>query len=102
MNDTHTPTFLETLTVQIVSRLKAKHAFSQASAAEFGLEVAEEMRRLWGGLSVYICKNEKKKVKKRRIEIYEDYLKGGITPALCRKFGLTEQRIRQIITTCQI
>ncbi|MDR2697218.1 MAG: hypothetical protein LBB40_01935 [Holophagales bacterium] len=95
MNYKGTPCFLESLADKIAIKLQYRHHIPRDSAAEFGMEVADEMGRLWGGLSIYIRKNGK--IKERQREIYDAYLKEGVTPALCRKFGLTEQRIRQII-----
>jgi Mor family transcriptional regulator len=102
MGNGDTAGFLEALANKIAIKLQSTHHIPHDSAAEFGMEVADEMRRLWGGLSVYICKNERIKLKERQREVYDVWLQEGFSPDLCRKFGLTEQRIRQIIKSHRI
>ena len=97
MNKKNSSVFIETLADQIALKLQKKHAVHPDSATEIGVEVAEEIRRLWGGLSIYICKKDTAGQEEKHREIYNAYLSDGLTPALCRRFGYTEQRIRQII-----
>jgi Mor family transcriptional regulator len=55
------------------------------------------VRRLWGGISVYVCKTDAAGLELRPQEIYEAWRREGITLDLCRRYGLSEQRVRQIV-----
>jgi Mor family transcriptional regulator len=68
-------------------------------AANIGNEVAEGLRSLWSGQSIYIPKTDKKALAAKYSDIVEAKKKEGITPRLCHKFGLTKQRMYQIVAS---
>jgi Mor family transcriptional regulator len=89
--------FLEVLADQIRAKLVASLGLPADRAARFGLEVAKDVRRVWGGLAIYICKAERENLKEKHDRVYEAYLKGGSAKTIGRKFGYSAQRIRQIV-----
>ena len=89
--------FLSDLSEQIAKQLQAKAGLPPTAASEVGLAVAEGMRRLWGGMSVYICKGDAEALGAKYQEIYEAYRAQGFSLDLCRRYGLSEQRVRQIV-----
>ena len=97
MEDKHSLGFLSDLADSVATRLRRKLGMEAAEAADVGMAVAEDMRRLWGGLSVYICKGDAAGLEAKYGEIFEAYLKEGFSLDLCRRYDLSEQRVRQIV-----
>ena len=97
MDDKNSTEFLADLADQVALNLQRKHGVTADRATDIGVSVAEAMRLLWGGLSIYICKTDAAAMCHRHNEIYDDWRQGGMTVDLVRRHGLTEQRIRQIV-----
>lgn len=65
-------------------------------AAEAGREVAEFLREHWGGQNVYLPKGTLFDLSERDVEIWEKW-NGRNVLELCREYGITRQRLYQII-----
>jgi len=66
-------------------------------ATDIGLDVIAKLRRQWGGISIYVRKGNEDETARRDDAIYEQYRREGYSVGLIRAWGLSEQRIRQII-----
>lgn len=89
------PEFLNDLARQISTLLIAR-GMDQETAADVALEVAEFARIRWGGQQVYIPKGVLFELSVRDMQIWEKW-NGRNALELCREFGLTKQRLYQII-----
>jgi len=63
-------------------------------AERLSYAVAENLRKDWGGMQVYICKGNE--LSKRDAEIWATFT-GNNHHELCRKFEITMQRVYKII-----
>ncbi len=89
------PEVLQDLADQVGELLK-KRGVSPDEAAELGWETAEFLRDHWGGQKIYIPKAITFIASRRDLEIYHRW-NGTNGLALCREYGLSDTRLRQII-----
>lgn len=69
---------------------------AHTAAAEFGRRVADMLAEDWGGTSVYIPKDELRRLRKRNSRIYNEF-NGGNVADIARKYGISEQRVYVIL-----
>lgn len=69
---------------------------AQTVAAEFGRRVADMLAEDWGGTSVYIPKDELRRLRKRNSRIYNEF-NGGNVADIARKYGISEQRVYVVL-----
>ncbi|MDY6979177.1 MAG: Mor transcription activator family protein [Pseudomonadota bacterium] len=74
------------------SVLEEAAGMSQDDARVAACAVARAVAKDWGGMQIYIPKG----LSLRDVEIYSQFT-GNNVPELCRRYGLTEVRIYQII-----
>jgi Mor family transcriptional regulator len=89
--------FLSELTAKIANRLRKRMAISEDAALDVALDVADDIRTLWGGVSVYIANTDSAALTAKYDAIWEAYKAEGFSLSLIQRFELSEQRIRQII-----
>lgn len=89
-----TSEFLES----VASRVAAMASTSppNINPKDFGVRVAAMLAEDWGGVSVYIPKNQGNLTKERNKQIYADF-SGNNTVELALQYGLSEQRIYTIV-----
>jgi Mor family transcriptional regulator len=68
----------------------------EPAAMEFGFEVAEFLRRHWGGEALYIPRGQEWFLSQRDQEILQEF-NGNNRTELCHKFGISSMRLYQII-----
>jgi Mor family transcriptional regulator len=68
---------------------------NQGEGLDIAKEVAKGLCELWGGVSFYFTKRNP--LDMRDAEIYADYRAGASYPELATKYGITEQRVRQLV-----
>jgi Mor family transcriptional regulator len=67
-------------------------------AAEYGMQVAEKLRKDWGGQKMYFSKAEELELQVRDLDIYNRFHgRREEASALAKEFKLSEERIRQIV-----
>lgn len=84
-----------------VSELMEERGVEGPEASEFGLQVAESIRRQWGGMAIYIPKGVRFETEKRDHEIFSEW-NGKNTVELCRKHNITTVRLYKIIHKVRI
>ena len=84
-----------------VSELMVKRGVDESEASELGVQIAESIRRDWGGMSIYIPKGAKFDIEKRDQEIFSEW-DGKNTLELCRKYKISIVRLYQIINMVRI
>jgi len=89
--------FLADLADQVAHRLRKKVGMAPDAAAEIGLDVAEDIRKMYGGVAVYVCKTDEAALSEKYEAVWQAWRKEGFHLELCRRFDLSEQRIRQIV-----
>lgn len=89
--------FLAAVADMIALSLRKKLNVAPEKATDVALDVADEIRRMWGGVAVYICKTDTEALDEKYEAVWEAYRKEGFSLDLVRRFGLSEQRLRQII-----
>lgn len=83
----------------VAARLEAE-GLAPDRAADIAFAAAEDIRKRWGGLSVYIPKAAFLELSERDVQIYADWRAGLGVPdmtILARKWDLTPQRLYFII-----
>jgi len=98
MEGKNSASFLADLADQIALRLRKKAGLAPDTAAEVGIDVAEDIRKLWGGVAVYICKTDMNALSEKHDAVWDAWRREGFSLDLCRRFNLSEQRVRQIVT----
>jgi hypothetical protein len=94
--------FLADLADACANAVRARLGATATDAVDVGLDAAEAVGRLWAGVTVYFRKTPGAGAgaggafAARRQEIYDAWRREGVTPAVCRRYGITEQRVRQI------
>ena len=68
----------------------------QPQAEDLAGKAAESIRKKWGGLAVYIPKGRDWELTQRDYEIYRKF-NGRNMHQICQEFGITEQRVYQIV-----
>lgn len=91
------PDFLENLSQWLARALMKRLGLEEGEARDVARATVEKTRQVWGGLSVYVPKQDKEAARETHSRIYEDWRKDGMSIGLCKKYGLSEQRIRQIV-----
>jgi len=84
----------------VATHMKAvleRHSISGAIATSAAAEVAELVRDHWGGQSIYVPFGLALKTRHRDLKIYADFT-GENYKELARKHGVSEMRIRQIVS----
>jgi len=81
-----------------VTRLRMEAGDEEQKAMAFGFEVAEVIRRRWGGVQIYIPRGTDFFLSKRDREIIEEF-DGTNRRELCSKYGITVRRFYQIINS---
>ncbi|WP_076591988.1 Mor transcription activator family protein [Herminiimonas arsenitoxidans] len=99
MIDDSYPELLADIAREVYSHLKVhpKIKLQHQDAAEIAMSVSEHVRKNIGGVGLYLPKGVHYEASLREQEIYKDF-KGDNFHILVRKYGLTEMRIRQIVT----
>jgi Mor family transcriptional regulator len=97
MEDKNSISFLADLADQVANRLRQKVGMSADAAAEIGLDVADDIRRMYGGVAVYVCKTDEAALSEKYEAVWQAWRRDGFHMGLCRDFDLSEQRIRQIV-----
>jgi len=95
MSDDNYPEILQDLRDQVLDVLKSKNMDTSA-ATEAAFEVAEKIRKNWGGMPIYICKGQDFELSQRDMQIWADF-DGRNHHALCRKYDISIQRLYKII-----
>lgn len=86
--------------VDIVSDILRRVALCNAQMQTNDLaRIEEEVRRDWGGCSPYIKRTAQRDHRNERI--CADYDRGSCLASLALRHGLTERRIRQIISSAK-
>jgi Mor family transcriptional regulator len=81
----------------VLGEALVEEGVEQEKARQLGLLAAERLRDVYGGAALYISKTTALILCKRDLEIYDKF-NGFNHPELARQFGLTERRIRQVIS----
>lgn len=89
------PEFLADLSAQFTELLVSR-GIARSLAADLGREAADLVRARWGGIEVYVPKGRSFMLSQRDREIWEKW-NGRNVVELCREYGLSEQRIYQIL-----
>lgn len=76
--------------------LLSRRGLSADAARELGRELAEFLREHWGGQRIYIPMGVEWELSERDRKIFSEF-NGRNQLELCRKYGLSEERLRQII-----
>lgn len=94
------PKTLTEIAVEVTKMMKDRGS-PESEAMAFGFEVAEVIRRRWGGTQVYIPRGSDFFLSKRDEEILEEF-NGTNGKELCRKHGITTRRLYQIRNAARI
>lgn len=89
------PELLADLVEQLAEQLQ-RRGIDQAAAVDVARAAAEFMREHWGGHNIYIPKAKQFILSQRDMEIWRRY-NGRNVFTLCREFGISEQRLYQIV-----
>ncbi len=96
------PDVLIELCAKVVAlRLTAKHGLDAEDAYRIGAECAEEVRTAFGGGAVYIPRMDPTRNVERDREIFKRF-NGRNTGELGLEYGLTKERVRQIIAAQRV
>lgn len=99
-SDNQNPEFLEDVAAKAAALLIVR-GLSETAAIEVGAELASEIRRAWGGAKIYIPMGASQQLSVRDQEIYAKF-NGRNLRALSREYGLSEERIRQVLVSVRI
>jgi len=95
MSDNHYPEILQDLRDQLVTSLTEQGIDAQV-AYQCAYQTTEQIRKDWGGLSIYICKGQDFELSQRDLNIWSEFT-GHNHQALCRKYDITLQWLYKII-----
>jgi Mor family transcriptional regulator len=95
-HDTQDPDLLIDLLVDTVTRRLKGSGIAEGLAVDIALECGEDTRSAFGGGTVYIPTGHNAQLRSRDDRIMQAF-DGTNYKALAKDFGLTENRIRQII-----
>lgn len=95
-NATYSEEVLEDLATKLDQEL-GKEGVEPEAATRIAVDVTEKMRLHWGGQSLYFPSGVRSKTSRRDAEIWNAFT-GFNYAELAREHGLSEMRIRQIIT----
>lgn len=80
--------------------LADRAGLDEEQAAQIGAELADYMRRHWGGQHLYFAKGDEHGLTKRDLEIWRR-ANGRNTSELASEYGLSRVRIYQILRAVQ-
>lgn len=89
------PELLSDLSEQVRDRLLAL-PLPADQAARVGRDVAEHIRKHWGGQQIYIPRGDAFTLEERDLEIYRKF-NGSNYPELTREYDLSEPHIRRVV-----
>jgi Mor family transcriptional regulator len=95
MPDDNYPEILQDLR-DTVAQVLTEKGIDTETAQLSAFEVAEKIRKNWGGMPIYICKGLEYELSKRDVQIWHEF-SGNNHHALCRKYDISIQRLYKII-----
>lgn len=95
-HDTQEPDLLIDLLIETATRRLKASGLDDDEARDIALECAEDTRSAFGGGTVYIPAGQNRRLRARDDQIYKAFT-GANYKELAKEYGLTENRIRQII-----
>lgn len=87
------PAMLQSLMALFASELRAKNVKEPERVAE---HLVVTLANYFGGMQLYLPRNDKLKIELRNIQIYQQH-RGGNTEQLARQYGLTTIQIYHIV-----
>lgn len=87
------PAMLQSLMALFVSELRAKNVKDPERVAE---HLVVTLANYFGGMQLYLPRNDKLKIELRNIRIYQQH-RGGNTEQLARQYGLTTIQVYHIV-----
>jgi Mor family transcriptional regulator len=90
------PVFFVELAGTIRENLKERTTLAPDECDKIGRKIAEQIRREWGGISVYAPKGMKYDLTNRDMEIYRMF-DGTNRSELCKQFNISERQLYRII-----
>lgn len=87
------PAMLQSLMALFASELRAKNVKESERVAE---HLVVTLANYFGGMQLYLPRNDKLKIELRNIRIYQQH-RGGNTEQLARQYGLTTIQVYHIV-----